>query len=109
VIADQGWLGPALELSRPAELTLGIVVAAAALWVTEAVPLFVTNLIVLGLELVWLAPVLGPDGAPALFLNAFFSDVTLLFLGGFVLSAAIERTGLAHRVSEEILRRAGKS
>ena len=107
--ADRGWLPDSLGLSRPAELTLGIVFAAAVLWVTEAVPLFVTSLIVLGLELVWLAPVLAKDGGSALFLNAFFSDVTLLFLGGFVLSAAIERTGLAHLVSESILRRVGRS
>ncbi len=108
-VAERGWLGGPLGLTRPAELTLGIVVAAGVLWVTEAIPLFVTSLIVLGLELAWLGPVLQADGGPALFLNAFFSDVTLLFLGGFVLSAAIERTGLAHWVSETILQRVGKS
>ncbi len=108
-VADRGWLGHPLGLSRPAELTLGIVVAAAVLWITEAVPLFVTSLLVLGLELVWLAPELARGGGSTLFLNAFFSDVTLLFLGGFVLSAGIERTGLARWVSEGILQRVGRS
>jgi sodium-dependent dicarboxylate transporter 2/3/5 len=67
----------------------------------------VTSLVILGLELAWLAPALGQG--QTLFLNAFFSDVTLLFLGGFVLSAAIEKTGLALWLASAILRRAGDS
>lgn len=106
--AQHGWFAGPLGLTRPAELTLGIALCAAALWVTEAVPLFVTSLVVLGLELVLLAPAL--EGAHStLFLNAFFSDITLLFLGGFVLSAAIERVGLDRVVSRVILQRAGTS
>lgn len=110
VIANEGWLGPSLELPRPAELTLGLVAIAAVLWITEAVPLFVTSLLVLALELAWLAPALRDvPGAPgtAMFLNAFFSDVTLLFLGGFVLSSALARTALDRRLARAILRRAG--
>ena len=110
VVANEGWLGPSLELTRPAELTLGLVVIAAVLWITEAVPLFVTSLLVLALELAWLSPALrtahGGQGT-TIFLNAFFSDVTLLFLGGFVLSAALERTALDRRIAHAILRRAG--
>ena len=86
--AHFGWLAGPLELSRPAEVTLGIVMVATILWVTEAVPLFVTSLLVLALELTWLAPTLAVDrNNPGLFLNAFFSDVTLLFLGGGSCSA----------------------
>lgn len=106
VVANEGWLGGPLELSRPAEVTLGIVAIAAVLWVTEAVPLFVTSLLVLSLELTWLAPTLESRGS-ALFVNAFFSDVTLLFLGGFVLSAGLERSGLDRRLAGAILARAG--
>lgn len=105
VIANEGWLASPLDLSRPAEVTLGIVAIAAILWITEAVPLFVTSLVVLALELAWLAPTL--DTQSALFLNAFFSDVTLLFLGGFVLSAGLERSGLDRRLARAILDRAG--
>lgn len=107
VVTNEGWLGPMLGLSRPAEVTLGIVAIAAVLWISEAVPLFVTSLLVLALELAWLAPVLEQRGSPTLFLNAFFSDVTLLFLGGFVLSAGLERTGLDRRLAHAILRRVG--
>jgi solute carrier family 13 (sodium-dependent dicarboxylate transporter), member 2/3/5 len=109
VTANEGWLGPLLGLSRAAEVTLGIVVIAAVLWISEAVPLFVTSLLVLALELAWLAPVLQQSGSPTLFLNAFFSDVTLLFLGGFVLSAGLERTGLDRRLAQAILTRAGST
>lgn len=108
MLAHGGWLAEPLGLTRPAEITLGIVVVAAALWLTEAVPLFVTSLVVLALELIWLAPVL-PTPNPTLFLNAFFSDVTLLFLGGFVLGTAIGRTQLDRYISRAILRRAGRS
>jgi len=105
-----GWLAEPLGLTRPAELALGIVFVAATLWLTEAVPLFVTSLVILALELVWLAPELAPGGhGPTLFLNAFFSDVTLLFLGGFVLSTAIERTRLDRYITRLILRRIGSS
>lgn len=107
VIADQGWTGPYLGLTRPAELALGLVVIAAILWITEAVPLFVTSLLVLTLELAWLSPALRGPQSPTLFLNAFFSDVTLLFLGGFVLSAGLERTGLDRLLAHAILGRAG--
>jgi len=110
VVAQQGWLAPLLGLTRPAEITLGIVLVAAILWMTEAVPLFVTSLLVLALELTWLAPALAIAAPSAtLFLNAFFSDVTLLFLGGFVLSAGLERTGLDRRLAQTMLRRAGRS
>lgn len=109
-IANEGWLGPSLGLARPAELTLGIVAIAAILWITEAVPLFVTSLLVLALELAWLSPALrevpGAQGT-TMFLNAFFSDVTLLFLGGFVLSSGLERTALDRRLARAILRRSG--
>lgn len=110
VVANEGWLGPSLGLARPAELTLGLVAIAAVLWITEAVPLFVTSLLVLALELAWLSPALreaGDTAGTTMFLNAFFSDVTLLFLGGFVLSSALERTALDRRLARAILRRAG--
>ncbi len=102
VLAERGVLSSAFGLARPASLALGLTLAAAALWVTEAVPLFVTSLLVLALELAWLGPELTQPGT-GLFVNAFFSDVTLLFLGGFVLSAALTRTGLDRRLAQRLL------
>ncbi len=110
VVTRAGWLAEPLGMPRPTEVAFGIVVVAGALWLTEAVPLFVTSLVILALELVWLAPVLETSrGGTALFLNAFFSDVTLLFLGGFVLSTAIERSRLDRYITRGILRRVGRS
>ncbi len=48
---------PALDrsapcLARPAELALGLVVIAAVLWITDAVPLFVTSVLALETELI---------------------------------------------------------
>lgn len=110
IVANQPWFAELLGLTRPAAITFGILFCAAVLWLTEAVPLFVTSLAVLALELVWLAPSLKLEaGGPSLFLNAFFSDVTLLFLGGFVLSAGIERTRLDRAIARALLERAGSS
>ena len=110
VVLNQGWLAEPLGLTRPAEISLGILFVAGTLWVSEAVPLFVTSLIILALSLVWLGPSLAlGDRGSALFLNAFFSDVTLLCLGGFVLSTAIERVRLDRVIARAILRRAGTS
>lgn len=86
-----------LGMDRSQQVAASILLIAATLWVTEAVPLFVTSLLVLLLSLVWLQPVLESEGTPAAaveFLSPFFSDVILLFLGGLVLSAALQRYGL---------------
>ena len=79
-------------LSRSAYVALGILCVAAFLWITEAIPLFVTSLFVLFLCLVWLLPTMNSNGHVidrTEFLQQFFSDIILLFLGGFTLSAAL--------------------
>jgi sodium-dependent dicarboxylate transporter 2/3/5 len=96
-----------LGLAAPASACLTILVVAAALWVTEAVPLFVTSLVILLLEVVWLPKVVGAAAPPARFLAPFFSDVVLLFLGGFVLSAALEAYRLDERLAHRVLQRTG--
>jgi len=116
------WVGLAVAfgLTNPAgawglgdagAIALGILFVAAFFWTTEAVPLFVTSFIVLGLNLVWLAPDLrsrGHEVSSDAFLAPFFSDLILLFLGGFVLAAALERYGLDRSIARAILRRAGR-
>ncbi len=99
-----------LPLSAGAAVTLVLVLVAAVLWVTEALPLFVTSLLILFLELAWLRPVLsasGEDVSSDLFLAPFFSNVVLLFLGGFVLSAAFQRYRLDERIARAVLKRSG--
>ncbi|MEM7136163.1 MAG: SLC13 family permease [Myxococcota bacterium] len=102
----QRWTG----LEPGPAVTLALVMLAAVLWVTEAVPLFVTSFVILILELGWLRPVLldhGVDVPSSRFLAPFFSNVVLLFLGGFVLSAAFRRFRLDERLARRVLDRSG--
>lgn len=98
------------QLDQAGQVGLGMLIVAALLWVTEAVPLFVTSLFVLFLSVAWLTPVLQSSGQtiePGLFLGQFFSDITLLFLGGFVLSAALHKLLLDEWLARTILLRVG--
>jgi sodium-dependent dicarboxylate transporter 2/3/5 len=107
--AFQSWL----DLDRPQEIALTILLVTATLWVTEAMPLFATSFVVLFLQLVWLAPAVNASRAPEdaiadqAFLSPFFSDIILLFLGGFVLSAVLHKYGLDKRMAGWILHRTG--
>ncbi|HMQ47907.1 MAG TPA: SLC13 family permease [Saprospiraceae bacterium] len=99
-----------LQLTRPEELTLTILLITAVLWITEAVPLYVTSLGVLAMSLLWLTPVLekaGQNIEEAIFFQAFFGDITLLFMGGFVISALLNKYGLAHRLANWIIHKTG--
>lgn len=89
---------------------LVILILAASLWISEAVPLFVTSLLILFLAITWLTPNLpGLEAGSAPFLATFFSDITLLFLSGFVLSAALHKYQLDEQMARWIIRRTGKS
>jgi sodium-dependent dicarboxylate transporter 2/3/5 len=98
-------------LSEAGRLTLGIFTTAAILWVVEPFPLYVTSFIVVILEVILLGRPGGPLGLTGsgyvIFLHPFFDSVVVLFLGGFVMAAAIKRYGLDERISMGILRRTG--
>lgn len=94
-------------LPHSAAITLVILSLAAVLWITEAVPLFVTSFLILFLALAWLLPNMEPDTSRSLFLAPFFSDIILLFLGGFVLSTALHKYQLDEQMARWIIRRAG--
>lgn len=103
---------PSWNLSEPGYVALGILLAAATLWITEAVPLFVTSLLVLFLSLVWLIPVMRDHGLEvdeSVFMGQFFSDIILLFLGGFVLSAGLHKQRLDEYLARWMIRRSGAS
>ena len=102
----------ARDLSRPGYIALGILLTAATLWLTEAVPLFVTSLLILLLSIVWLAPEMRSAGMAvddAAFLAPFFSDIILLFLGGFVMSTALRKLLLDEWLARQIVARTGRS
>jgi sodium-dependent dicarboxylate transporter 2/3/5 len=119
------WLtrGPAGEM--PAR-SLSIIILAAAFWATEVLPLFATAFVVVGLEILALAGdgglaeeltmLLGLFGlevreeasvAPmsaATFFEPLSDDIIILFLGAFLLAAAVQKHRLDDRLSSRILR-----
>ncbi len=99
-----------LGLDHPEQVALSILIVAATLWISEAVPLFVTSLTVLALALVWLVPSIEAAGDSASidhYTAPFFSDVILLFLGGFTLSAALRKHRFDEQLAKGVLRMTG--
>ncbi len=88
-----------------------ILALAGGLWVTEAVPLFVTSVVILFLSLVWAGPVLQEGGVEGISKDTwtapFFSDVVLLFLGGFVLAAGLHKYQLDEQMARWMVRKSG--
>ncbi len=84
-------------------LTAGLALTMAFWWLTEPLPLAGTALLPLAF-----APVLGiaelSDVA-----RAYSNPVVILFLGGFLLAKAIERSGLHRRLAHALLGLAGKN
>ncbi|BAS28709.1 SLC13 family permease [Limnochorda pilosa] len=103
------WWGPVP--GEAARRTLGIFTVATVLWVTEAVPLFVTSFVILVLEVILLGLPGGPLGFAGaeykVFLSPFFDPVIALFLGGFALGAALNRHRLDLIIASFVLRRVG--
>lgn len=99
------YLAPLPGLPEPARRCLAILAVATWLWVTEAIPLYATSLLVVLLESVLLT---GPLKVGAkLFIAPLFDPVIMLFLGGFVLSHALTRYNLDVRLAHAILGRTG--
>jgi sodium-dependent dicarboxylate transporter 2/3/5 len=99
-------------MSPPAAVALVILLIAATLWISEAVPLFVTSFVVLAFCLIWLVKVLqahGIDATAAQFTSPFFSNIILLFLGGFVISSALHKHCLDECAARWVIRRTGSS
>jgi sodium-dependent dicarboxylate transporter 2/3/5 len=122
---------PAYWLSREAAgetaaRSLSIIIIAAAFWATEVLPLFATAFVVVGLEILALASdggladeltalldLLGigvrldttvPPMRAAMFLEPLASDIIILFLGAFLLAAAVRKHGIDDRLASRFLR-----
>jgi sodium-dependent dicarboxylate transporter 2/3/5 len=113
VMFGPGWFGqdPYADLGPAGWATLGILVFAAALWVTEAMPAFAVALLVIGLEIA----ILGRPGgvwaraddtkAWTTFVEPWASPTMWLFFGGFVLAHACSKTQLDRWLAGMVLGR----
>ena len=82
---------------------LALLGAVVVLWVTEAVPLFVTSL---AIPVVLVVSGVGrADDA----LAPFFHPIIALFFAGFLMAEAMRRTGLDHLAAISLVARAGRS
>lgn len=89
----------ALDMPSPASRMLYVTAVMASLWMHKPIPLVVTSL----LPLVML-PVLAVRPAKAV-AGSYMSDANMLFLGGFMVAAAVESCGLHRRLATTILLR----
>lgn len=95
-------------LDPAAMWTLFILLFAAGLWMTEAIPAFAVAILIIGLEIL----ILGrPGGVFAtgpkdwqMFVDPWSSPIMWLFLGGFVLGQAAETTGLDRMMARFVLK-----
>lgn len=84
-------------------LALGLALAMALFWLTEAMPLAATALLPLAF-----APLVGISDF-ATVASSFSHPLVILFLGGFLLARAIEKSGLHRRLAFALLSHAGTS
>ncbi|KAN0113785.1 sodium/sulfate symporter [Russula decolorans] len=91
-----------------------VLVFATLLWATEAIPLFVTSIMVPAL-LVWLRVIrdadtgerLGPDAATRWIFSVMFSPTIMLLIGGFTIAAAVSKTNIDRVLITRVLSLAG--
>lgn len=107
------------SMDELARRTVTIFLVAAIFWATEVLPLYATSLCIIGMEILFLAdkgglaqllPVRGEgilEGQSLgykVFLSSFSSPIIILFMGGFLLSAAVTKHGLDRAIAARILR-----
>lgn len=95
--------GPPADLSSPAWSALSLLALMVIWWVSEAIPVAATAL--LPLALLPLLGVVKPVQAAA----PYGDPIIFLFIGGFMVAAAIEQCGLHRRIALGILVAVGSS
>jgi sodium-dependent dicarboxylate transporter 2/3/5 len=101
-------------LSPAGRHALFILIAAAGLWLTEAIPSFAVALVVIALEILLLGGLGRADGVAGgasytRFLAPWASPLVWLFLGGLVLGHGAARTALDRWLAQRVLRVFGRS
>ena len=94
-----------LGADLPTRVSAGIFALALILWMTEAVPLYVTSFLILFFNSAFLAPLVPIKHT--VFLAPFFSDIIALFLGGLLLAEAGHKYHIDEWFADWILRFAG--
>jgi phosphate transporter len=99
--------------NRQENYCFALLIFAAVMWATEAIPLYATSLMIPFL-IVPLGIMRNADGTPmaakaaasAVF-HSMFSGTIMMLLGGFALAAALSKYGIAKAFATHILSRAG--
>lgn len=110
VVYQFHWIKNQMGLTNLEEISIIILIGTAILWVSETLPLYITSLGVLFLQIFWLLPALNESGVSARkedFLISFFGDITLLFMGGFVLAALLNKYSLSRIMARKIIQKTG--
>lgn len=84
-------------------IVLGLLGVVVVLWITEAIPLFVTSLLI-PVVLVVTDVATATDA-----LAPFFHPIIALFFGGFLMAEAMKRVGLDHFTAVWLVAHAGRS
>jgi len=84
-------------LSSTGQIMIGILIMAAVLWITEAIPLAVTGLLIMILQ-----PLLGVMSAEKVF-SSFGNQAVFFLIGAFILASAIEKHGIHRRIALKFL------
>ncbi|MEO0515400.1 MAG: DASS family sodium-coupled anion symporter [Planctomycetota bacterium] len=115
VVTYYGLPGNVDELARR---TAAIFVVAVVFWATELIPLYATSLCIIGMQILFLSGKGGMaekfptlTGQPLndlpsynVFLAPFASGIIILFMGGFLLSAAVTKHGLDKKIAARLLK-----
>ncbi len=91
-------------LSNAGQRTIGVLLFALVLWMTEAIPFHITGLLSL-----LLMTFLKVDSFGAIVQAGFGNHIVVFFIGVLVLSAFISRSGLGNRISVFLLAKTGNS
>jgi sodium-dependent dicarboxylate transporter 2/3/5 len=87
-----------IPLPVSGKATLGLLLAAIVLWVTEVIPFSITALLIM-----LLIPVFGIESFKKVIALGFGNEIIAFFIGVLILSSAFTRSGMGRRLSYLIL------
>jgi sodium-dependent dicarboxylate transporter 2/3/5 len=97
-----GFTAAEFGMPHAAAITLGITILTAGWWMTEAVPIPTASLVP-----ITLLPLLGVLPAKTTVAQSYGHPLILLLLGGFILSKAMEKSGVHRRLAIAMIRICG--